>query len=259
MSEDPNKKQKRYFTISLFLHLGVFLLMAAGGLIFPQKADLQLPTVQIDMVALPDQVKQEPAPVDTSLPAKEEAPPPPEPVAIAVPEKKKEPKKEPKKDTQKQAKNALERLREQLETERKEEERKKREALDQRRADLERLKEKAEIARAALRGNQKNVGTSATGAMQSTMNAYFAHVNERLKQNWALPAWLQSQGLSAVVRIYLDGRGNVVRMTLVKASGSEVFDNYVKGAVQSSSPFAPPPEEMSGGLRNSGIEVGFPL
>lgn len=265
--EDPEKKQKRYFTISLAVHLGLFLSLAVGGLIFPHKIDLQLPAVQIDMVALPDQVKQEtPSQVDTSLPVKEDAPPPPEkepepepePEPIAIPEKKKpEPKKEaPKKDTQKQAKSALERLREQVENERKEEERKKKEALERRKNDLKNFEEKY---RAAIRGNQKNEGTSATGQLQSTMNAYYAHVRDRLAQHWALPPYLQTQGLNAVVRIYIDNRGNVARMNFVKSSGNENFDEYVKGAINRGTPFAPPPSEMAGDLRNRGIEVGFPL
>jgi TonB family protein len=265
MSEDSNKKHKRYFTISLLLHLGFFLFIAISGLVFPSKSELQLPTVQIDMVALPNQVKEEnPEPVDTSLPVKEDvAPPPPpeekapepEPEPVPIPEKKAEPKPV-KKEAEKRAKSALERLREQVENDRKEEERKKQAAVDKRKSDLKKFEEKY---RAALRGNQTNTGTSASGALQSTMNAYFAHVRERLNSNWALPAWLQSQGLNAVVRVYIDGRGNVLRMNFVKASGNEAFDNYVKGTLQKSSPFAPPPAEMADALRNTGVEVGFPL
>jgi TonB family protein len=95
--------------------------------------------------------------------------------------------------------------------------------------------------------------------MQATVNAYAGHITDKLRSNWALPVYLQTQGLRATVRIYIDGKGSLVRFQFIQNSGNDVFDEYVKGAIQRSNPFAPPPEEMARGLRNSGIEVLFPL
>lgn len=263
MSEHP--RQRKYFLISLALHLGLFLFVAVGGLISPDKPSLMLPAVQIDMVALPDQVKQEAKQVDVSLPVKEDvAPPPappepePEPEAMRAPEKpekvvKKDPPKT--KEAEKRAKSALEQLREQMESEQRRDEAKRRAAMEKRKSDLKQFEERY---RAAIRGNQTNQGTSDSGSLEATANAYAAHLRDRLRANWNLPAWLQNQGLRAKTILYLDARGNVVRMNFVRGSGNEAFDNYVRSAVQRSSPFAPPPEEMSRGLRSSGIEVSFP-
>lgn len=91
------------------------------------------------------------------------------------------------------------------------------------------------------------------------MNAYAGHIRERLRQNWGLPVFLQDKGLRAVVRMYIDERGNILRYNFTSVSGNDAFDSYVKAAVKGASPLAPPPEEMAKGLRNSGLEVQFPL
>ncbi|MGZ3712574.1 MAG: hypothetical protein ACXVBE_12500, partial [Bdellovibrionota bacterium] len=77
--EEQKRKLKRYFKISLCLHGGLFLFLFLHEFVFPSKALVFNPSVQIDMVALPNQVKQtEPEPVDMSLKVKENVPPPPE-------------------------------------------------------------------------------------------------------------------------------------------------------------------------------------
>jgi TonB family protein len=91
------------------------------------------------------------------------------------------------------------------------------------------------------------------------MNAYAGHVVEKVRSNWALPVYLQGRGIQASLRIYLDARGNVLRYQFSRPSGNDTFDENVVGAVKKSSPFAPPPEEMARGLRNSGLELDFPL
>lgn len=263
---EEQKKIKRYVAISFWSHIVLFLLFSIGQWISPKPMLFQ-PTVQIDMVALPDQVKQsEPQPIDTTLPVKDKAPPPkPEPeeqkddsLALEKPDPNKLAlEKAKKKEAEDRAKEALRKLREQAKkNERKEEQKRQQALLDKKKEDLKRFEE---AYRSAIRGNQTNQGTSASGEMQATMNAYAGHITERLRNNWSLPAWLQSQGLRAVMRIYIDSRGNVMRYQMMRSSGNDTFDEYVKGCVQRSTPFAPPPEEMATGLRNSGMEVLFPL
>lgn len=270
--QEERRKIKRYLAVSFWTHIGLLLLTAVGGWLSPH-SELFQPTVQIDMVALPDQVKQsDPQPIDTTLPVKDKDPPPaPEPEPDPEPEKKTVNAPEPekpladamaleqakKKEAEKRAKEALQRLRDQAKRSQREEDRKRQQdLLDKKKEDMKRFEE---AYRSAIRGNQTNQGTSATGAMQATMNAYAGHVTEKLRANWSLPAWLQSQGLRAVMRIYIDNRGNVIRYQMMQSSGNDTFDEYVKGCVQRSNPFAPPPEEMARGLRNSGMEVLFPL
>lgn len=260
MSQPRNTKLRRYLKISLGLHLGIFAFLVVGQWVAPNNTEMFQPTVQIDMVALPDLVKSQSQPLDTTLPVKD-APPPArkeeaaekdEPTPAPVPEK--ESKKE--REAESDAKKALERLRAEVKKEQKEEDKRRRELVNKREEELKRFEE---TYRAAIKGNQVNQGTSATGAMQATLNAYVGHIREKLNGNWALPVWLQSAGLRAEVRMYLDARGNIIRYTFTKSSGNQTFDEYVEGTLKRSSPFAPPPEEMAKGLRNSGIGVQFPL
>lgn len=236
-----------------------------SGWVFPGRQENFLPTVQIDMVALPDQVKAADQPaLDPTLPVKDAPPPlapPPEPEASAdsmpePPDRRAEMALQKERDAQKEAKKALERLRQQVKRDQKAEDRRREELIERRQADLKRFEE---AYRSAIRGNQTNQGTSMTGEMKATMNAYAGRVVEKVRSNWALPAFLQGRGLQASLRIYIDARGNLARYQFSRMSGNEAFDNYVKGAVQKSSPFAPPPEEMARGLRNSGLELDFPL
>jgi len=267
---EPNeqqKKTKRYVTISLALHAALFLSFGVGSFFAPQSL-VFTPAVQIDMVALPNKTKnQEQEPVDTSLPVKPDPPPEPEKEAKADPEpepakpdpdemalEKEKERKE--KDAAKRAKDALKKMREQAEKERKAEEDRKKEALDKRKDDLKRFEK---TYREALRGNQKNDGSSMSGEMQAAVNAYQGHMLDRIRSKWALPQYLQGKGHRAVMRMYLDPRGNVIRMEFKQVSGNNMFDSYVEGAIRQSSPFFPPPAEMAPGLKSSGVEVQFPL
>ena len=95
--------------------------------------------------------------------------------------------------------------------------------------------------------------------MQATSNAYGNAVADRIRAQWALPSFLQSQNLHATIIIHLDGHGNVVAMEFTRVSGNTLFDNYAEGAIRRSSPLPPPPVELAPSLRRVGMEVGFPL
>jgi TonB family protein len=266
LKSEQNQKLRRYVKVSLGLHAGFFALLLIGKFFGPPPTELLQPSVQIDMVALPDLVKSQNNPaLDKTLPVKEAPPPPPpppkeeeaEPAPEPVkPNREKELALKREKEAESDAKKALDRLKAQKKKEEKAEQKRREELVNQREQDLKRFEE---TYRSALKGNQMNQGTSATGAMQETMNAYAGHIRERLHGNWALPSWLQGKGLRAVVRMYIDGRGNILRYQFTLSSGNDAFDSYVKETVKNSSPFAPPPEEMARGLRNSGLEVQFPL
>ena len=128
---------------------------------------------------------------------------------------------------------------------------------DKRKKDLAAFNEKY---RQALRGNQKNQGDSATGEVgQAVMNAYQGHMLNKLRQNWALPNYLQGKGYRATIRIFINSRGQVVRKSFIRTSGNDMFDNNVESAVDQANPFMPPPAEMAGGLSSQGVDVNFPL
>jgi TonB family protein len=260
-----NERFKRFFGVSLALHAALLATGLIGNLILPGNPELFVPTVQIDMVALPDLVKSQKEQIlDKTLPVKDEPAPkekPAEKVAEKEPEKTK-PKDEPKPDemTLKRerdaaAKKALERLREEMKKAQKDAEKKKLEELADKRKENQKRFEEA--FRNALKGNQVNEGTSTSGVSEATKNAYIGMIQQTIRSNWGLPAWLQNRGLSAAVVIQIDGRGNVVGFRFTKPSGNDTFDEYVKSAVQQST-FAPPPEEMARTVR-SGVGVRFPL
>jgi len=242
--EYNRKKIRHYGLISLCFHCALFLILLLGNFIFPTKRDLLLPTIQVDMVALPSQTKKSEQNFDTALPIKEENPP--EESSLVI-------KKEVKIDASKAAKSALAKLKEEVELSRKE---KNKQDKNKKKLDLQRFEA---AYRSAISGNQTNNGDSANGILAETRNAYFGHLASRLRGNWSLPAWLQSKGLRASVVIYVSGSGEIARFRFLKESGNDVFDDYVKATLQRSSPFAPPPTEMSKDLRNTGIEVNFPL
>jgi len=260
-----NERFKRFFVVSLGLHAAFMLASLLGNLILPGDPELFVPTVQIDMVALPDLVKAENEQIlDKTLPVKEEAKPQEKPTpkeAVKEPEKVK-PKDAPKPDEMSlkrerdtAAKKALERLKEEMKKAQKEAEKKRlEEVAERKKTDNDRL----EALRRALKGNTINEGTSTAGVTEATKNAYIGMLQQVIRSNWGLPAYLQNKGLSAAVVIQIDGRGNVVGFRFTKPSGNDSFDEYVKSAVQQSSPFAAPPEEMARTVR-SGIGVRFPL
>lgn len=255
---EQNKQQLRaYLKASLIGHAALFLLFGLGSIFAPDTLHLT-PAIQIDMVALPDQTKNaETQSVDTALPVKEDEPPPPkeeakpekpEPDPMVMEKKKTE-------DAEKRAKEALAKIRENLKKEQKAEEAKKKETAAKRKQDLKQFEE---TFRKALKGNQVNQGSSESGQMQATINAYAGHIADRIRDNWDLPVFLQSKDLSARIVIYIGSNGGLLRMQITKSSGNAVFDDKAEAAVRAAR-FSPPPAELASGLRNSGIEVKFPL
>lgn len=280
--KQAEQRTKRFVVISFALHIAFFLSFSIGSYFAPQSMVLA-PSVQIDMVALPDTVKnQQQDDVDLTKPVKEDtppAPPPepeakkPEPVAEPTPpaqpdpdemalEKEKEKqkllkdKKKLEADAKKRASDALKKMKEEAEKERLAEEKKRKEALEKRKKDL---KDFEETYRRAQRGNQKNEGNSLTGEMVEARNAYQGHLLDKIRSKWTLPPYLQGKGYRAVMRMYLDGRGNVIKMEFKTVSGNNNFDDAVERTIRQSGPFFPPPAEMAPGLKNSGVEVQFPL
>jgi TonB family protein len=267
-TDEQHRRINRYVAMSAALHIALFLVFAVGELISP-KPMVALPTIQVDIVALPNQVKNaEPTPVDTSLPVKPNPPPPPlepaKPEEMAQP-KEQTPKPAPKApdedmalerrkeaDAKKRAEAALKRMRDQLQKQRAAEEAKK---LEKRRADLKAFEQKY---RAAIAGNQKNQGTSLTGQMAATRDAYLSAISDKIHSYWALPSYVQDSSLKALVLIHLDGHGNVLNMRFTRTSGNKTFDDNAESAIRSASPLPAPPAELASYFRSTGLLVGFP-
>jgi TonB family protein len=111
-----------------------------------------------------------------------------------------------------------------------------------------------------IKGNQLSPGSSISGdAKEALVASYYDHLRDRLQENWTLPPWISRQNLAAQVQIYIDQQGRLHHIKFVKTSGNTQFDEAVKKAVQESQPFPNPPEELASSLVSDGILVGFPL
>jgi TonB family protein len=111
-----------------------------------------------------------------------------------------------------------------------------------------------------MKGNKLSKGSSiAEDARESSEESYFDLLKDRLQENWSLPPWIARQNLSAQVEIRIDAHGNLAQIQFVRPSGSPQFDEAVKKTIQMSQPFPTPPEEVRLSLQKHGILIGFPL
>ncbi|MBU6154913.1 MAG: TonB C-terminal domain-containing protein [Bdellovibrionales bacterium] len=245
-----NKLLARSIRISLVLHSGLALAILLKGWISPSEPKVFLPSLRVDLVGLPDLKRSEipaPAPIQP-IEKKEALPPPPAPSKTEItPETEQGDYSTSKKNTKKKQESRKE----------KDAQTKLKRALDRIKA-LERVK--ALAGEDEIKGNQVSKGSALSGeAKQALETSYFDVVLERVRTYWELPKWLQDQGRSAKVMIYLDSQGRMKSFHFVQASGSDAFDQEVKRTLQAANPFSVPPSAIAGEIGSQGILLGFPL
>jgi TonB family protein len=241
------------------------------SLVFPSKAKPYIPTLRVDMVALPDALKKDLQNLPPTASNKDIAKALKEAeadakniksVKIPVPPKVKEPVETAEKDElvlhpkktavatpeekpaarEKKLKSAMDRIK----------------ALDKIRAmeDGDKPSHRAVV----VKGNKISKGTSLSGDAKEAAEAnYNDLLRARLQENWELPVWIARQNLSAQVQVYIDGRGKVRSFRFMKPSGNAQFDAAIKKTLEESQPFPTPPEGIVGSLLADGILIGFPL
>ena len=235
----------RFLAVSASLHLVAYLILLLGPSLRFSTPKPYIPSLRVDLVGLPVQKAIEsagPPPSDSTAPTP--APAPKKTKIRNLPEagdyslkksksKAKESKKE--KEAKKKLKQAIERIRA-----------------------IERIK--ALTATEEVRGNRISKGTSLSAEARTTLEAgYFEVVLEQVRTHWELPKWLLGQGLSAKVLLQIDSRGNIQAFKFVQSSGNTGFDQEVKRALLAANPFPIPPQDISSGILNDGILLGFPL
>lgn len=236
ISPDLDPRLKRAIKISLIIHASFLFTIVTKETFFPSTPELYIPSLRVDLVALPDQLKKDinkprPLPGDEKQTAqkKSKATEVADPGAMAT-------KSLPSQDRKKKIQGALARIKA-----------------------LERIAED-EPKNKKLKGNFLSKGTSQSGdAKESAMTNYYEEVVDQVRRYWELPVWLARRGLSAQVRIALDQNGKVVQLVFVKSSGDPQFDDYAKGSIMSAQPFPMPPTEVRGVVMGSGFVLGFPL
>lgn len=263
----------RGFKISVAVHVGLALFLLIKAVVLPSKPVMLAPTLRVDVVGLPDLLKQDlkKAPdahadnaIEKALKQAEEAAKkiePPKPIKAP---------KEPA-PVEKAEPDELVLKPKQIQTAKREKEKeKKREkkllsALNRIRA-LEKISDDAKPRKTAassstlIKGNKISKGSSLSGdALESEVASYYDSVRDRLQDNWEIPIWFKNQGFSAKVQIFIDRSGRLRNFRFIKPSGNAQFDDAVKRTVSESQPFPAPPEDVVSTVLVDGILVGFPL
>lgn len=249
---------------SIGAHLAVALFILIKSLVFPGTPTRYTPTLRVDIVGLPDQLKKDlaqirghlkppPSVADLSKSLKETAekaknikikplpPAPPDEMVLKPKSQTPSADKAKEKNLHKKNKSALDRIK-----------------------SLERISDEPPSAEAhqtsLIKGNRVSKGTSLSAdAKESAEANYYDQLRDRLQDYWALPVWVARQNLDARVRIFIDHRGRLKGFQFLKNSGNTQFDEAVKRSIQESQPFPAPPDDIASTVLSSGVIVGFPL
>ena len=262
---------RRALRVSFIAHLLFIAAVVFKNLVFPSAAKPYIPSLRVDMVALPDMLKKDLQNLPPSESAKDiqkalkqaevdarnikpvKIPPQPKIKAPDEPLEKDELILHPKKVApasptdkpvarDKKLKSALDRIK----------------ALDKIRSMEE--SDKPSHRTVIIKGNKASKGTSLSGDAKENLEAsYYDQLRAKLQDNWELPVWIARQNLSAQVQIFIDSRGRVRNFRFMKASGNAQFDSAIKKTLEESQPFPVPPEGIAGAVLVDGILVGFPL
>jgi colicin import membrane protein len=246
---------RKMISLSLTFHLTLIIIFSLKAVLFPSETLDIDSSIRVDMVDLPDMLVQMPqkpqeAPTDVKKPeAKPVEQAKPQPIA----EKKPEPlvlKPTAKSDAQKK----IEKFKEQEHRKKAIEEIEKQVQQEEARAREEKL---SQIKSVLIKGNHINQGTALRGLNKAAFNDYASTLKNQVHEHWNLPQWLKGANLHAVVRIYIDHRGVVIKKTLQQSSGDEAFDNYALKAVDDAQPFPPPPDKFTDLVQLDGIGLNM--
>lgn len=239
---------------SIIVHAVAMILIIVQGLIFPKKQVKLFPALRVDLVGLPDYVKKEmenvPAPtetvVDNAAPAKA--------VEAAAEKSEKSINSNAMVDSRRLEKKNLEKI-EDLKREQK-----MQSALNRIKALNKISDSEVKAKNVVIKGNQTSPGASLSDdAREAQENTYYDLVRNKLQENWALPAWLSRQELSAQVLLYIDRKGMVRGIQFQKSSGNGQFDDWVRRTILASQPLPIPAVAILQQVMVDGILVGFPL
>lgn len=219
-------------------HVAIVLLFTLKIFLFSDESTLHQSAMRVDLVALPDKIKDMPAPT------KVQAEPPPtqkKPMkAEPVPEKTVvlNPKKV---DIKKKQQDALNRL-------------KQMSAIE----DLEKQVKIEKTSAISYKGNQVVKGSDLRGLSLLQRDAYVSDVEKHIRRFWILPQWLANKDLHAKIRVRFDENGSVTGREIVRSSGNPSFDEAVMNTLEKASPVPKPPDKLQKILAYEGILVGFP-
>lgn len=218
-------------------------------------------SIRVDIVGLPDKVREIPPDVKEAMkeplkepPAPKEEPPAPKEDApkVALP-KKSDPPKEvvvlkptQKAPTPKEAKKSQESALKRLEAMARLEK--------QSRADSA-AKALSKLANRPVRGNEVSKGNALSGLTRLDHDRYLDTLEARIRQAWNPPKFLAKAGLRVRVVLLIDSSGSVTQRKIVQSSGNSVFDDSALAAVEAAEPLPAPPDSLQSILAHQGVEL----
>jgi TonB family protein len=240
---------RKTFIVSLGVHVLLVLVAWIKPIFFKSEPMLYESAIRVDMVALPDKVK------DVSENAAPAPAPPAETKRMEMPVKE---TAVPKVDTSKVNLNADHKLKESqakaLEKLKAMEAMKKLMESQNRKDYLDR---KAQFEK-QYKGNQVATGSSLAGIQKMQFDAYISDLDRQIKKFWALPEWLARGQLTARAMVRIDSSGKVLEKRITKSSGNSTYDSLILKAIEDAIPFPAPPEKFRGILDSEGVIFGFP-
>lgn len=248
---NPQDEFSRGILISIAAHFVLMCFLIFKAVFYPSEPIRMERAIRVDMVGLPDKRAQLPAEAKTEAPPAPaiEEKPKPEPRAEAQPEKVALPKPEPKKTeaidlkkTKTAQTSALKRL----------------EALKRLQGSQKPNVETKPSNNAPIKGNALSPGSSLTGIAQLEHDDYITSIDDKIKEKWLLPAYLENANFKARVVVYLDSRGAVTKIVMTESSPNQVFNDKCMEAIRNAAPFPPPPDRLVNIFAVDGFEVGFP-
>ncbi len=270
-----------YLSLAFHLALPVGFLIVKGldklGLhLFSDKKTVNLKEmyqsyIQVDVVALPDQLMNERTNIDTTAPIVDKTETKPvveenkqDPTTMTDPEEaakaeavKKEAEMAEKKKAEEKKKQAEA---EKAAKEKKDAEKAKKEALKKaqqeadREAALKGLAKDGKKGRQKLSGNKLSKGTAMSGNIGTAKEAYTASVAQKIREHFNIFPWQKKKNLVTVVYIEINPNGRLKSKKLMKGSKDSVYDAAVLQAIEESQPL-PIPEDMS--LVADGLTLEF--
>jgi TonB family protein len=244
---------KKGLIVSAAVHSVIFLIAIAKVFISHDLPIADMPSIRVDLVALPDKLEALPEPMPAPAPPATEAPKQPEQKAEPLEQPKLPPKPAPKEPDTINIKKALDTTKA-----------KQNDAIKKLKSlqALDKIKES--LAKEALLQKSKQVkgnilapGTELRGLDKLQHEQYKNLVDRRIKPNWQLAEWLARKNLVAVVLIKIDFGGQLVSKQVVKSSGNPDFDQSVFETIDKSIPLPAPPEKLAALVAANGILIEF--
>lgn len=206
--------------------------------------------IQVDVVALPDQLRNEKPSLDVTKPIVEKpAPEVKQPEAakkediLPAPDAKSQKLEKPKEDKKARANEQAKALKQLQEEARREQA-------------LKALQVKnAKAGRAKMAGNKLSQGTSAVGLIGTASDRYRSLVIDAIKKHFNIYLWQQRKA-NLVADIYFEiyPTGKLKTKRVVKPSSDPLYDSAILQAIEEAQPL-PLPEDLS--LLNEGFQITF--